>query len=453
VTSTGLARTLLRRASWTGLALVCAAGGFIGVSALQGGNPAPVGARLAIPGSVQAGSTTLPSPELIDGIIARLQRSAKANPDGWGALADLGGAYVQKARITADASYYPKAEQALDRSLRVHPEENVNALVGLGALAAGRHDFTGALAYAERALIVNPLSSSALGVKADALTELGHYDEARSTVQRMNDVKPGVASFSRASYQAELRGDRTLAREALERVLVAASSPSDAGFGHYYLGELAWNGGDLATARKQYALGRDIDPANVAVLEGLARVEAASGDSESAVRDYAEVVARLPLPLYVANYADLLTSLGRTTQATAQLALLDAEATLLRANGVNTDLETSLIDADHGRTAQALTSAQAELVRRPSSVQVQDALAWALHVNGRDAEALPHAQQAAGLGLRSALFAYHRGVIEQSLGMVAAARRSLSLALSTNPHFSPVHAPDAAARLTALGRG
>jgi Flp pilus assembly protein TadD len=124
--------------------------------------------------------------------------------------------------------------------------------------------------------------------------------------------------------------------------------------------------------------------------------------------------------------------------------------TLAKASGVATDLETALFAADHGDKAQALRAAQAEWARR-HSVHVADALAWALHVNGRDAEALGYAKLANGLGYRSALFRYHLGMIEKSLGRTADARRDLAAALRLNPDFSFLHAPRAKAALASLG--
>jgi Flp pilus assembly protein TadD len=76
-------------------------------------------------------------------------------------------------------------------------------------------------------------------------------------------------------------------------------------------------------------------------------------------------------------------------------------------------------------------------------VFVADALAWQLHANGRDAEAITHADEALRLGTRSALFHFHRGMIELSLGRLDAARADLRQALAINPHFSLLHAPEA----------
>jgi hypothetical protein len=59
--------------------------------------------------------------------------------------------------------------------------------------------------------------------------------------------------------------------------------------------------------------------------------------------------------------------------------------------------------------------------------------------------------QATALGGRNALFLYHRGVIEAAVGQTDQARATLALALDTNRHFSPLHAPRAEELLASLG--
>ena len=78
-------------------------------------------------------------------------------------------------------------------------------------------------------------------------------------------------------------------------------------------------------------------------------------------------------------------------------------------------------------------------------------MAWALHVNGRDDEALGHAEQATALGGANPRFLYHRGVIEAALGRTDQARDSLARALDAGPYFSPLHAPRAEELLAQLG--
>jgi Flp pilus assembly protein TadD len=81
-------------------------------------------------------------------------------------------------------------------------------------------------------------------------------------------------------------------------------------------------------------------------------------------------------------------------------------------------------------------------------VFVADALAWALHLNGQDAEALTFADQAARTGWRNATFSYHRGMILAGLGHGAEAVTALADALRVNPNF--VEARHARATLATL---
>jgi tetratricopeptide (TPR) repeat protein len=76
--------------------------------------------------------------------------------------------------------------------------------------------------------------------------------------------------------------------------------------------------------------------------------------------------------------------------------------------------------------------------RRPSGSGASSptwptALGWTLHLNGRDAEALPYAQRAFDTGAQSAPYAYHLGIIQLALGDRAGARANLTRALEISP--------------------
>jgi tetratricopeptide (TPR) repeat protein len=83
-------------------------------------------------------------------------------------------------------------------------------------------------------------------------------------------------------------------------------------------------------------------------------------------------------------------------------------------------------------------------------VFVADALAWALHLDGRDTEALTYPERAASTGWRNATFSYHRGMILAALGRNAEAVTALTEALHINPNFSVAGAPAARAALADL---
>ncbi len=157
---------------------------------------------------------------------------------------------------------------------------------------------------------------------------------------------------------------------------------------------------------------------------------------------------RRPQPVYLVEYAELLESMDHGEEADQQLAVAETVRTLYDDAGVVPDVEVALHEADHGDPARALAVAEANALTR-SSVQVEDALAWALHANGRDEEALVHAEAARAQGTRTALWDYHRGMVQLDLGLVAEGRASLELALETDPAFSRLHAPLAREALAA----
>ncbi|WP_369009208.1 hypothetical protein [Actinomadura sp. BRA 177] len=388
--------------------------------------------------------------------IAGLQARLREQPHDAVGWASLGAAYVEQARLTGDPTYYPKADDVLRRSLREAPG-NDGALAGLGALAAARHDFHGALQSADRALAVNPYGQRAAAVRVDALVELGRYDDALAAARRADAVRPGIPIFTRLAYVRELRGEVREARRVLGLARASATERGDLAYIATQLGELAWNDGDLGRADREYAEALRVSPDHVPALDGRARVRAAQGDVAGALADRAGIVRRLPLPQYLTEYGELLETAGRRDEAKRQYAVATAWARIAKANGVDADLEIALFESDHGDPKAALRAARTEYERRcpdsavrQCSVHAADALAWALHANGRDAEALHYARQATATGYRRAQFHFHLGVIEKALGKRRDARRDLADSLRRNPRFSPLWAPRAKAALDDL---
>jgi tetratricopeptide (TPR) repeat protein len=394
---------------------------------LAGGATAPFAGGLASAASLPA-------------TIDALQEHLRAQPKDARSWATLGLAYVEQARLSSDPAFYPKAAGALDRSLALEPRDNDAALLGLSALASGRHDFVAAESYAQRALEVNPDSAAGYGALSDALTELGKYSQALSAARTMDRLRPGLPSLARLSYQAELRGDLAGARRLFVAALAQATDPADVAFVRQQLGDLAWAAGSLPAAEAHYRAALRAEPGHVGALFGRSRVAFGRGETATALELAGTVAQRRPTVEHVVWYGELLESVGRTTAAADQYGLARIAVEVQRAAGVAVDLEIALYEADHGDPMRALAAAEAAYAHRPS-VFAADAYAWALHVSGMDRRALRYADEAARLGSASTLFAAHRGMIERSLGMDGAARRDLRLALRLNPHFSPVLAP------------
>ncbi|GIF99349.1 tetratricopeptide repeat protein [Catellatospora citrea] len=422
------------------------------------------GAFGAAPGAWQAEPAYAQGDPLVRSI-EQAQTRLRDVPGDWTTWAALGGAYVERARITGDPGYYTRAEGALRESLRLHPagpaadgtatgadtgSGNHGALTGLGALANARHDFAQAERLARQAIAVNPFSADAYGVLTDALTQLGRPAEATDAAQRMLDLRPGLPALSRAAYDLEQHGRVDEARTLWTQALATAIAPADLAFVHHQLGDLAWHGGDLDAAHAAYRAGLAADAGYLPLRHGLARVDAASGRTPEALAGYAALTAASPTPSLLVEHALLLRSLGRAAEAEAQLTLAQAALDLLATGGGGDDLAAAELALAHGDHATAVRLATAEW-RRRKHTDVADTLAWALHQAGRSAEALPLAKAATALGARSALHAYHLGMIELALGDRIAARRDLARALDLNPHFSPVDAPAAARALASAG--
>ncbi|MCZ4510835.1 tetratricopeptide repeat protein [Streptomyces sp. ActVer] len=384
--------------------------------------------------------------------ISALQTHLKTQPKDYGGWSTLGVAYIEQARTNGDPSRYPQAERALDRSLKLKPD-NDPALAGRSALAAARHDFPDALRYADKALDENAYNERALSTRIDALVELGRYKEASKAADQADARRPGIPVFTRYAYVRELRGDVTTTRRVLKQALSSASTPGDIAYVATALGQLTWREGEYKTALTYFEQALRADKVYLPALEGRARAQAANGDSKAAIAGMEDVVARFPLPGPLVVLGELYEARGGEqdkAKARDQYALVNAWTALARANGVNADLDTALAAADHGDRKAALRAARAEWERR-ETVHTADALAWALHVNGRDDEALPYARRATATGYRDATFLYHRGMIERATGNKKEARSSLSAALKLNPGFSPVGAKLAEKTLTALG--
>ncbi|MEV8639234.1 tetratricopeptide repeat protein [Streptosporangium sp. NPDC051023] len=409
------------------------------------GSDGPSGATRTLRDTgMETSRPTSAPPDLAD-FITGAEAYLRGHPADARIWADLGGAHVEQARRTGDPAHYARARSAFERSLRLSPE--VDAMIGMGALANARHEFGAARSWGLRARRAAPYRWSLYAVLTDAYTELGRYGKAERALQRMLDGRPDVASLSRAAHLLRLRGQTERARAVLQRTRSMASAPADLALCDFQLGELEWGEGRPREALRAYGQALTADPGHAPSFAGRARAEAALGWTGAAIRDYGAAVARDPG--FAAELGELYEYLGQPARAAQQYAVFAAEHRLMRAKGVADDLEAGRFAADHGDPGSAVRRLSAEW-RRRGSVEVADALGWALHRAGRDAEAAGYAARAERLGDRDALFAYHRGEIERALGHTTSARAHLTRALRINPYFSLQDAPRARQALIEL---
>jgi tetratricopeptide (TPR) repeat protein len=424
-------------------ALIAFVAVFLGVRALDGGSESLTGQpQVAVREGELPGATTA---QRIEGLQAQV-REAPSDPD---AYAQLGLAYLQQVRETGDPTFYPRAQGTFEQALRLDPRD-FTATSGLGSLALARHDFRRALALGEQAARLSPGVARNYGVIADAQIELGRYGAAERTLQHYVDVKPELSSYARVSYFRELHGDLPGALSAMRLAVTAGGGTAEnVGYVQALVGKLHFDGGDYAGAEGAYRTALETDPGFPAATAGLARVEAARGDYPIAIRRLRALIQRLPLPEYVIALGDTEQAAGMAAAARRDYQLVGAETRLLQANGVNTDAELALFEADHGDPSQAVDLAARAWAVAPS-VRSADAYSWALSAAGRDSEALAMSARAMRLGSRDPSFLYHAGMVALRAGRTERAKFFLSRLVSQSPRFNPLYAPRAERALEGL---
>ena len=391
------------------------------------------------------GEAAVPSPPVVargastDARIAQLA-AAPASPD---TLSGLAGAYLQKARETADPAYYARAGAAVRRALVLSPADP-GALTARGTLELARHDFRAALGDARRARALAPEVVKPCGVLVDAHVELGRYDEAGRVLQAMIDRKPNLDAYARVSYFRELHGDLRGAASALRLAISAGGDvPENAAYVRSLLGDLELVRGRVAAARRAYRGALAELPRFAPAEYGLARADAASGLLPRAIARLRALVVRLPLPAYVTALGDAELAAGRGASARRDLALIGAQERLLRAAGINTDVELALYEADHGSPRRGVVLGRRAWAQAPS-VRSADALGWALTRAGDPRAGLRWARRALALGSRDPSFLYHAGSAAAAAGSRGLARMWLGRLVRQAPRFSPLYGPRAA---------
>jgi len=372
-----------------------------------------------------------------DARIAQLQADVRSGRSD--RQAALAAAYLQKVRETGDASFYTRADRLLRSALARTPSDQ-GTLVQAATLAAARHDFRAALKLARQAQAADPGTLAPLPILVDALVELGRYGEAERTLQRLVDLKPNLAAYSRVSYFRELYGDLPGAVGAMERA-AAAGGPAreNVAYVQSLLGALELARGRPAAARRAYDFALAAMPDYAPAAAGRARLAAATGDLRGAIARWRRVVTRLPLPEYVIALGETELAAGRRAAARRDLELVNAQQALLAGAGVNTDVELALFEADHGDPQRGLTLARAAWAAAPS-VRSADALGWALHRAGKSRVALRWAHRALRLGSLDAGLRYHAGMTALAAGRRSEGRRNLRLALAHGLEAQPLHA-------------
>jgi tetratricopeptide (TPR) repeat protein len=388
-------------------------------------------------------------PSQTDRQIAAYQENLRAEPNNAANQATLGLLYLQKAREVGDPTFYNKAEAVFNNALQLDPQ-NTSALGGLGSLSLSRHEFSKGLEYGQKAYAITPTSYD-LGVIGDAQTQLGLYDEATETIQKMVNLRPDISSYSRVSYIRELYGDYDGAIQAMQQAVDAgAEGTENRAWVTYQLGNLYYNKGDFVTAEKTFNDALAYYPNYFYAQAGLGLIKAARGDVNSAIVILKDVTRRMPLPEFLIDLGDLYTLANQPREADQQYKLVEGIMQIYRDNGVDTDMEMALFQADHNNNLNEALAQAKKAVANRGIYKTSDALAWTLYQMGDYQAAAGASKEALKLGTQDRLAFFHAGMIAYKLGQQDEARSYLQKAL-VNPGFSFLYAAQARSTLAALG--
>jgi tetratricopeptide (TPR) repeat protein len=408
----------------------------------------------ATPGARAAGhgsGAATPDRPSVDQAIDRLTSQTRRERQDRAAWTALGDALMQKARETADASYYGRAEEAFERA-RALDAGHGDALVGLAWVQSARHEFEKSIEWVQKALALDATNAPAYALLGDAALEMGDYDLAAEHYQKMLDLRPDISAYSRTAHFLFVIGDVRRAAWLMDRAITAGGPyPENVAWCRAQLALMHLATGNLVAAEQIVDSAIARTPNNYHVLFAQGRVRAARGSYAGAIESYRQASAIAPQYEVVVALGRLYTVTDDPKRAEQQWALVETIDRLNRANGVTGDVQIARFLADRDRRLpEAVTIAEREFKRRPN-VFVADALAWAYYKNGRYADARRLAAKALAHHTPDASFLFHAGMIHAKLGDRATAQRQLAQALSLNPAFDPIDAPLAAATLAELG--
>jgi tetratricopeptide (TPR) repeat protein len=366
--------------------------------------------------------------------MAQATRLIDKNPKDFEAYNALALALSRRARETSDVKFYTQAEETLQKSFEISPDNFDGRRIQVWLLL-GKHEFAAALDAAKKLNQKMPDDVMLYGFLTDANVELGNYKDAEKAAQWMLDLKPGnTPGLTRAAYLRELYGDVEGSLELME-MAYQSTPPGEVEDGAWIVTQMAHLDlaiGKIDEAEKLSQQALTMFPGYHYALGNLAKVKIQQ-------KRYDEAVALLTQRYQVAPHAENLYDLaqalqlaGRTDEASRAFAEFEQKSLLDTNRGDNSNHELIFYYADYARQPEkALEVAKREIARR-HDVFTLDSYVWALYENGQYAEARKQIETALAVGIRDAKIFHHAGEIALKSGDLVAAERYLKESVELN---------------------
>ena len=334
--------------------------------------------------------------------IAAAEKAIEKDPGRYQAYNDLALALARRARETSDPIWYARADEAIQKSLRLEPN-NYEARKVQAWVLLGKHEFHAALKAAQALNRRMPDDVLVYGFLADANAELGNYKEAEEAAQWMLDMRPGnIPGLTRAAYLREMFGDIDGAIDVMNRAY-QQTPPAEVEDRAWILTQLAHleltrSRPEPAEALLQEAL--KLFPDYHYALANLAQVRTSQRRFAAAVDLLRRRYQLAPHPENLYALAEALERAGRAQEAAGAYTEFEQLARREMEGADNANRELILYYAGPGKNpAEAVRIARKETARR-RDVYTLDAYAWALHAHQEHQEARKQIQAVLAVGIR-----------------------------------------------------
>jgi len=377
---------------------------------------------------------------------ADLQKKITNNPNDIDSYASLAQLFMNEARITGNHHYYyPAAQTIVNEALRRSPNDFIANAIN-ASLQMTFHQFQQAKQTIETAIAQNQYNAYAYGVLCDAQTELGAYNDAVTTCDKMISIRPGLSAYARVSYQRELHGDNTGACDAMKMAAEAGLSGQESrAWSLYSLANLYLHQGMLDTAEYIYNGILEERPNYGYALSGLAQIHVARKDYPGAIELLVKATQATPEHIFLEQLADIYTAMGQTESANAIITKVLDAYTQHEKDGWDVDKEYAMFCANHDiNLPQSLERAKNEYNRRPENIDALDTYAWVLYKNGKAADAAQYMEKALRLNTDNPIFFYHAALIYKDAGQTEKAADYMKRAAGPHAFLPAIYSESAA---------
>jgi tetratricopeptide (TPR) repeat protein len=375
--------------------------------------------------------------------VKTLLATLKSNPADTKSKIAMANLFILEARATGNYQYYDRAAFKYVNEVLATEPANFEALTLKSLLYLSQHHFSDGLALAEQAEKINPYNAFLYGILVDGHVEMGNYDSAVISAEKMMSIRPDMRSYARASYLREIHGDYAGAISAM-KLAIEAGVPGDEAteWSRVQLGHLFENIGDLREARLNYSLALEERPGFVHALAGLARLALAVKDYDGAISYYLQADSLANDVTFKEELVDVYQLAGRKSQAEATSKMVIEEmsrnasaAATDESIGHYADRELAYAYLKANDYDKALEHALAEYNRRPKNIDVNETLAWVYYQKGDYAKALPYIEVALRTNSKNPVLLCRAGLIYNKSGQKVKSSGLLQEALKYNPNI------------------